>query len=64
MTKSTIEKAMNEAAEFLALAGGVLDQNSDTKWIAYGMETGALRRKSMDLTRALAALRKPTGSAA
>ena len=61
MTKHGICKAMIEAREFLKRADAVLDDNVSDALVSRLVPTamtGALRRQSMELTRALAALRK------
>ena len=65
MTMDTIKKAEDAAHRFLAAADAIrvrLAQDADFNEL-YGIvgykETGALRRSSMDLTRALAEMRKP-----
>ena len=60
MDDITIKEAMKEAKEFIERAKAVLERRKiEGKAVYFGCkETGALRRKSMDLTRALARLRK------
>lgn len=55
MTQDSIKKAVDEAVEFIERANVVLASPG----IVFGRETGALRRQSMELTRALAEMRKP-----
>jgi hypothetical protein len=62
MRVPAIEKALAEGSEFRKLAQELLDttksRDGDT-WIDTGKLSGAVKRKSMDLTRALAEMRKP-----
>ena len=62
MNKKTINKAKLEAKRFLAAVKTVEDCCDDGDNFMLFMngskETGALRRSSMDLTRALAEMRK------
>lgn len=62
MNKAGVEKAKAEAERFIALAQEVFDADKDGQHGEYGYwaskKTGALRRASMDLTRALAEMRK------
>lgn len=61
MTKHGICKAMIEAREFLKRADAVLDDNVSEALVSPlspSTLTGSLRRQSMELTRALAAMRK------
>lgn len=60
MNSRTLKIAANEAYDFLERARAVQQLYVEKPyWPHSGAETGALRRKSMDLTRALAAMRKP-----
>lgn len=70
MRKKQIATAVAEAKKFMALANAVLagmaqsDKENACKqdegcWYGNPVLTGALRRSSLDLTRALAAMRKP-----
>ena len=61
MTPDSIETAIVEAKRFLEKADRVRISVPQKGYrIAFGpKETGALRRASMDLTRALAEMRKP-----
>lgn len=66
MNAQSVQDAMEAATTFLKKAENVLDEVERRKGdkgyssVFYGSkETGALRRASMDLTRALADLRKP-----
>jgi hypothetical protein len=62
MTPDTIDKAVEEAKRFLKLRGLVrYAQFSDKRRYlpSQPKDTGALRRASMDLTRALAEMRRP-----
>jgi hypothetical protein len=58
MKKHKVEHARRLAREFNALALDVVQESNDN-WLWGSKKTGALRRKSMDLTRALAEMRKP-----
>ncbi len=60
MNHNTLQAAITEAERFLALAKELQAQSAHTDWI-YVQGTaasGATRRASMDLTRALADLRR------
>lgn len=67
MTIENIKRAQAEAKRFLTYAKDVLEngthestwQGKITQYLDHGKRTGALRRASMDLTRALAEMRKP-----
>lgn len=61
MNKSSIEKTIKEAEHFIATARTVLKESSsrDDDCIYPSKESGACRRASMDLTRALADMRRP-----
>ena len=62
MNKTGIQKAMEAAEEFIERASAVLDEEADSKYthsLYPSAKTGALRRQSMELTRALAEMRKP-----
>ena len=60
MKKRTIREARKEAIEFVARAEDLLkhDETPDDMWLIGTKRTSALRRASMELTRALAAMRK------
>lgn len=62
MTLETLETAISEAKRFLKKADAAKRRfKTDEKWIRTGcgyLETAAAKRASMDLTRALAAMRK------
>jgi hypothetical protein len=59
MNKHTIEVAVAEAKRFLERVNALQAVNkSNNEWEPL-KERGAVRRASMDLTRALAELRKP-----
>lgn len=59
MNATTIAKAKREAERFLAAIGAVEEATKNDPMLYYGSRaTGALRRASMDLTRALADLRR------
>jgi hypothetical protein len=63
VTIEQIDKTMNEARRFMELAADVLGNCThrigEHVYLDTGKKTGALRRASMDLTRALAEMRKP-----
>lgn len=60
MTRTKLNAAISEARRFIARANEALkSQANDHDWLNSSKETGATRRASMDLTRALAELRKP-----
>jgi len=56
-----IKKAIAEAQEFIKRGRAVMEDNKqyDTYGISSSALSGALRRQSMELTRALADMRKP-----
>jgi len=58
MTTTKINAAIKEAQEFIKRAKVAVDEASDNYSMWGSKATGALRRKSMDLTRALAEMRK------
>ena len=59
MTQTKVNEAIKEAQEFIKRAKVAVDEASDNRYGMWGSKaTGALRRKSMDLTRALAEMRK------
>lgn len=58
MNASTIKKARDEARRFLALVQPALDHKEGEARIWPSPDCSALRRASMDLTRALADLRR------
>lgn len=60
MTKRTIMKAMKEAREFITRANALLTDHEASQFMEYSgnSKTGSLRRQSMELTRALAEMRK------
>jgi hypothetical protein len=58
MTVTKIKAAIKEAEEFIKRGKAVIKENKDD-WICGTQATGALRRSSMELTRALAEMRKP-----
>ena len=58
MTEEGIKKALKEANEFIRRARIVLNDPDAVGFLfAGGAKTGALRRQSMELTRALASMR-------
>jgi len=60
MTKYTILEAIVEAERYIRAAKAVLDDPElSMSFITGTAKTGALRRSSMDLTRALARMRRP-----
>ncbi len=64
MTGDKVETAVAAAREFIAGAEALIAARAETvaRWKYEGMcpkESGGLRRKSMDLTRALAEMRRP-----
>ncbi len=61
MDKRSIERAKAEAKRFLMKADDVLARAEGDKYtfITGNRDTGALRRASLDMTRALADMRKP-----
>jgi hypothetical protein len=63
MNLSTIRKAKREAEEFVRRAKIVLDETepkepANSSWMWGTANTAALRRQSMELTRALAEMRR------
>lgn len=59
MKKSTLQKTINIAEDFLQAARECMDElNGDYQYIEGTRKSGACRRKSMDLTRSLADLRQ------
>lgn len=62
MNIRTLQAAIAEAERFLDLARELQAQSNHTSWsfITGTRASGATRRASMDLTRALADLRRPT----
>lgn len=61
MTTTKINAAIKEAQEFIKRAKvAIAEHESSGNYSMWGSKhTGALRRKSMELTRALAEMRKP-----
>ena len=65
MNTQTLQAAITEAERFLDLARELqaesqpASQHHSGPWITAGRLSGATRRASMDLTRALADLRRP-----
>ncbi len=60
MNKTKLETAMYEARRFLQKATALHELKTHSGQYYYASkESGALKRASMDLTRALADLRKP-----
>lgn len=60
MTKERIELAVLAAREFLRRADLVRERFEDAQpWASPCRETGALRRQSLELTMALAEMRRP-----
>lgn len=64
MNAEGVRKAAREAKEFVELAGRLLEVETFAKnmTITGTRLSGAVRRKSLDLTRALADMRKPWNS--
>jgi hypothetical protein len=65
MTPDKMRAAMREAERFLRLAreafkSGPLTRENGGEWFNPSKETGAVKRASMDLTRALADMRRPS----
>ena len=62
MNQKTLQAAIIEAERFLDLAKDLHMQSTHIDWIHIQgtARSGAVRRASMDLTRALADLRKPS----
>lgn len=59
MNLDKLDACVKEAKEFIARAQVVKQQISTDGYRSNPRETGALRRTSMELTRALADLRRP-----
>lgn len=66
MRQKAIEEAMAEARKFLNRAAGLLEKavaerkdHGYERVLSGSPESGALRRQSMELTRALARMRRP-----
>jgi hypothetical protein len=60
MNFKTLQAAITETERFLKLAKELQEESQSSSWIMPGRISGATRRASMDLTRALADLRRPT----
>lgn len=61
MTKVALQEAIDEAERFIKRAKTLRDSHPDSQWGTYfalPAEQGAVRRSSMDLTRALSKLRR------
>jgi len=59
MTKQTLLRAREEARRFLAKGDTFLERAKDDEYAYMGCrESGAVKRASLDLTRALADLRR------
>lgn len=60
MNEKTLAKAEAEAREFLRRVKELRDDPNEYRWafITGGMRTGAIRRQSMELTRALSNMRR------
>jgi len=56
--KATVKKAIAEAKRFIAAAEQLTFDPQHENWPVTGVKPAACRRASMDLTRALAELRK------
>jgi len=60
MDKEKLEFCLKEAGAFMISAKIVLNRAKKNDFTFFGCkETGSCRRKSLDLTRALAEMRKP-----
>lgn len=64
MNTTSIQKAVREAQVFIDRAKAALDEVEGSRYAGcYGLpptaKTGALRRSSMELTRALSEMRRP-----
>lgn len=61
MNQIGVKKAISEAERFVAAARKYLlaEQAKKESWYGVPKESGACRRASMDLTRALSEMRKP-----
>ena len=62
MKTASVTKAINEAKEFIKRAESLLEEEktkSCFSWLYGTKSTGAVRRQSLELTRALAEMRKP-----
>ena len=63
MNKRKLLASMEAARKFLEAGNAVLEENIDSTEVLFYVgtkATGNLRRKSLDLTRSLAELRKPS----
>jgi hypothetical protein len=60
MNTNTIKTAEAEAKRFLAAVAKVKSLGVESSLYSYPKETGAMRRASMDLTRALSEMRRPS----
>jgi hypothetical protein len=61
MNINAVLKAINEAQRFINKADEYIEAEKSkcAEWTMLPKESGALKRSSMDLTRALSQLRKP-----
>lgn len=59
MNQTKLNKAVSEAREFLKRADALTKDNQGGGYFSPSKLSGAVRRQSMELTRALADLRKP-----
>lgn len=61
MNQTGVKKAISEAERFIAAAREYLlaDHTKKESWNGIPKESGACRRASLDLTRALSEMRKP-----
>lgn len=60
MTNDELIASMEEASRFIQKAQALIDARAGfAHYYCYPKEQGAVKRASMDLTRALAELRKP-----
>jgi hypothetical protein len=58
MTRQAVVKAIKEATRFMEAAQTVLEKEDEQTFSFGNMYTAACRRASMDLTRALAEMRR------
>lgn len=60
MNIETRDEAIRAAQKFIKLAKEItILSNGPHKWLETGKDSGAAKRASMDLTRALAIMRRP-----
>ncbi|HEV2674100.1 MAG TPA: hypothetical protein VGV37_06120 [Aliidongia sp.] len=58
MTKDSLQVALTEARRFILAAERLIESPHEYEWIVGTKLSGSVRRSSMDLTRALADLRR------